>query len=116
MHNLRRGARRYEIPVHFDEVLEYWEGVRDRAGIIDARELLAEKLGYAGPVGFDAWLDVTHLRDLVAGEPAQMAETTERQELWSAEQTLFSRPLNLKELSERRIDAITKLKQVYEKN
>ena len=110
------GARRYEIPVHFDEVLEYWEGVRDRAGIIDARELLAEKLGYAGPIGFDAWLDVTHLRDLVAAGPERMAEMTERQELWLAEQALFSRPLNLKELSERRIEAITKLKQVYEKN
>ena len=42
------GARRYEILEHVEEVLEFWEGIRDRADRIDFRELLAEKLKAKG--------------------------------------------------------------------
>ena len=99
------GARRYEIPIHFEEVLEYWEGIRQRAGIINVRALLEEKLGYAGPVDFESWLDITHLRGLEGLE-----------QLWADEQALLQRDVDLLSLAERRIGSINKLKQAYEKD
>lgn len=97
------GARRYEIPLHFEEVLEYWEGILERAGSIDVRRLHEEKLGYAGPVEFEEWLDITHLRGLDGLEP-----------LWAAEQALLQRDVDLAALAGRRISSINKLKKEYE--
>ena len=34
------GARRYEIHEHVEEVLEFWEGIKERADKIDFKELL----------------------------------------------------------------------------
>ncbi len=99
------GARRYQLPVHFEEVLEYWEGIRDHASRIDARALLEEKLGYAGPVAFEDWLAITHLEGLPGLES-----------LWSDEQTLLQQDIDLKTLAQRRIASINKLKQQYEKD
>ena len=99
------GARRYEIPIHCDEVLEYWEGIRERADLIDVRALLEEKLGYAGPVDFETWLDLTHLRGLEGLE-----------KLWADEQALLQRDVDLRALAERRIASIITLKQAYEKD
>ena len=99
------GARRYEIPIHCDEVLEYWEGIRERADIIDVRAFLEEKLGYAGPVDFETWLDITHLRGLDG-----------LQQLWDDEQALLQRPVDLRKLAESRIESINNLKQAYEKD
>ena len=99
------GARRYQLPVHFEEVLEYWEGILERADRIDARALLEEKLGYAGPVEFEDWLDITHLRGLKNLEP-----------LWADEQALLQRDINLHDLAARRIASIKNLKLQYEKN
>ena len=99
------GARRYQLPVHFEEVLEYWEGIRDRADRIDVRALLEEKLGYAGPVEFEDWLYITHMEGLEDLGP-----------LWADEQELLQRKIDLKSLAERRIASINNLKQAYEKN
>ena len=99
------GARRYQLPVHFDEVLEYWEGIRERADRIDVRALLEEKLGYVGPVEFEDWLDFTHLRGI-----------KDLESLWADEQALLQRPVDLKELASRRIASINNLKQQYEKD
>ena len=97
------GARRYQIPVHFEEVLEYWEGIRDRAGRIDVQALVEEKLGYAGPLAFEDWLAVTHLEGLDGLKP-----------LWQAEQAMLQRKLDLREIALRRIASINNLKQQYE--
>ena len=99
------GARRYQLPVHFEEVLEYWEGIRDRAHLIDIRALLEEKLGYAGPIEFEDWLDVTHLRGL-----------EDLGSLWADEQTLLQRDIDLRAVAARRIASINNLKQQYEKD
>ena len=40
------GARRYEIPLHFHEVLEYWEDMLHVAPKVDTHAFIAEKLGY----------------------------------------------------------------------
>ena len=99
------GARRYQLPVHFAEVLEYWEGIRDRAALIDTRALLEEKLGYAGPIEFEDWLDITHLNGLENLGP-----------LWADEQELLQRDIDLYALALRRIDSINNLKKQYEKD
>ena len=99
------GARRYQLPVHFAEVLEYWEGIRERAERIDARALLEEKLGYAGPVAFDDWRAITHLEGLAGLDT-----------LWADEQALFERDIDLRAVAERRIASINHLKLQYEKN
>ncbi|MCF0254487.1 MAG: hypothetical protein HUK26_09160, partial [Duodenibacillus sp.] len=54
------GARRYEIHEHIEEVLEFWEGVRDRADVIDKQALLEEKLGHKLPISYEDWLKSCH--------------------------------------------------------
>ena len=101
------GARRYEIPVHFEEVLEYWEGIRSRAGSIDPKALVGEKLGYDEPLSFDDWKQVTCLDGL--------DEQTLRP-LWKKETALLEAApaLDLKAVAERRIASVTTKKQQYE--
>lgn len=58
------GARRYEIADHVDEVLEYWEGILERADQIDFKALTAEKLGYETPVSLEDWKLINHYEAL----------------------------------------------------
>ena len=50
------GARRYEIHEHVEEVLEFWEGIKERADKIDFKELLDEKIGYPTPISYEDWI------------------------------------------------------------
>jgi hypothetical protein len=101
------GARRYEIPVHFEEVFEYWHGILERADSIDVPALVGEKLGYDGPLDYAVWLLVTGLGTL----PQEGLR-----ELWEMEQDLCRRAssIDLKELAERRINEITFISKNYE--
>ena len=58
------GARRYEIPVHYAEVMEYWEGLLERADRIDFPAFVAEKIGYERPIGYDDWRRLNGYQDL----------------------------------------------------
>lgn len=58
------GARRYEIQDHIHEVLEYWEGILERADLIDLKALTDEKLGYETPIDFEAWKQYNHYEKL----------------------------------------------------
>ena len=66
------GARRYEIPAHYEEVMDYWESLLAVAPQVDFQAFVAEKIGYSRPIGYDAWralngyseLDVRELYDL----------------------------------------------------
>lgn len=58
------GARRYEITEHIDEVLEFWEGILERADIIDKDTLLAEKLGHALDISYEDWIIDNHYQDI----------------------------------------------------
>ena len=61
------GARRYEIPAHYDEVMEYWEGLLAIADRVDFEAFIAEKIGYGRPVSYEQWLEInryTQLGDL----------------------------------------------------
>ena len=99
------GARRYEIPLHFSEVMEYWEGIRERAERIDLKALLEEKLGYSGPIGYEGWLAATHLYP-----------SRDYRDLWKAEQDLVRRSevMDLRDIATRRIGAIQTIQKLYE--
>ena len=101
------GARRYEIPVHFREVFDYWEGILERAERINPFALACEKLGYGGPLGYEEWLAVTSF-----GAIPQKGLG----ELWEAEQALVRRSsgISIKELAERRINEISNVSKLYE--
>ncbi len=101
------GARRYEIPVHFEEVFAYWEGILERADSIDMEALTDEKLGYAGPLDYDTWLVETGFEGL---------DNSTLPQLWEAEQALRRRAatLSLREIAERRIKEIKTISKRYE--
>ena len=66
------GARRYEIPVHYKEVMDYWETLLAAAPDVDFPAFIAEKIGYSRPIDYEQWrrlcgyqlLDVRKLYDL----------------------------------------------------
>ncbi|MBQ7459453.1 MAG: phosphoribosyltransferase [Bacteroidales bacterium] len=97
------GARRYEIPLHLEEVLEYWNGILNRADIIDAKALVQEKLGYDGPLNYEEWLNVTALGGL-----------GDLHALWYLENNMLENLPDLKDLAVRRINSINQLKYRYE--
>ena len=101
------GARRYEIPVHFEEVLAYWEGLLERAGSIDMEALTEEKLGYQGQPDYETWLAETGLEGI---------DDPSLPKLWEDELALRRRAarISLKELAERRIKEIKTISQHYE--
>jgi len=102
------GARRYEVPIHFEEVLGYWEELRGRADKIDALALTQEKLGYAGPLPFEAWKEATHFQEL---------SSPGLEELWRAESHLLEDApgLDLKALAARRIASVKSIQSHYER-
>ena len=101
------GARRYEIPQHFHEALEYWEGIWARADRIDPVKLVGEKLGYDEPLDYERWLEVTRL----GGLPDEGLR-----QLWADETALLENAaaLSLETISTQRINAINTLLQQYE--
>ena len=96
------GARRYEIPLHIDEVSEYWEGILERADIIDPKALAGEKLGYPVPLPYDNWKAVTGIPD-------------GWEELWKKEQELLSGAarLDLAAIARRRLSSMDSLRKMY---
>ena len=64
------GARRYEIHEHVEEVLEFWEGIKERADKIDFKELLDEKIGYPTPISMRTGSRRTTMRRSVRQTPS----------------------------------------------
>ena len=101
------GARRYEIPVHFHEALEYWEGLWGRAAQIDPVALVEEKLGYRRGTTYEQWLEINHFQEL---------PETGLLDLWSQEKELLdlADALSLETIAEQRIHAINTILKQYE--
>ena len=101
------GARRYEIPVHFHEALEYWEGIWGRADQIDPVALVEEKLGYPRGTSYEEWLEINHFQDL---------PKTGLNDLWAQEKELLdlADALSLENIAQQRINAINTILQQYE--
>ena len=58
------GARHYEIPDHFKEVIKYWTEVLSVADKVNIMDLTMERLGYKAPLTYEQWLKVTHFTEL----------------------------------------------------
>ena len=101
------GARRYEIPVHFHEALEYWEGIWARADRIDPVAFVAEKLGYDHSLSYEEWLAVNHFTEL---------PETGLLDLWNEEMGLLENAaaLSLEAIAQQRIHAIETILKQYE--
>ncbi|MBR1576122.1 MAG: hypothetical protein IJ654_06720 [Bacteroidales bacterium] len=102
------GARRYEIPVHFEEVLEYWEGILARADRIDPAALVAEKLGHAGGLDYSQWLEATHLQEITFAD---------LEGLWRKEMRLIEEACSwdLGDIARRKIASVKSIQSLYEK-
>ncbi|MDO4493068.1 MAG: hypothetical protein Q4C53_04175 [Clostridia bacterium] len=100
------GARRYEISKHIEEVLEFWEAIRDRADAIDFGSLVAEKLGHPLDIGYDEWLADVHYERL---------DERENRWLYHQEKGFIAAlgGVTLKEIAEERIAAFTQTLKKY---
>lgn len=58
------GARRYEIPDHYREVVKYWQEVLEASDRVDIMDLTMERLGYRAPISYEDWLEVTRFAGL----------------------------------------------------
>mgnify|MGYP000214130240 CR=1 FL=1 len=94
------GARRYEIHEHVEEVLEFWEGIKERADKIDFKELLDEKIGYPTPISYEDWIEKNHYEKI---RPAD-TKWLYRQEQGYIESM---KNITLKELADQRITEFT---------
>ncbi len=96
------GARRYEIPLHLDEVTEYWENILERADIIDPVALVGEKLGYPAPLDLEGWRNVTRIPE-------------GWEDLWKKEQELLKNAasVDLKALAKKRLASIDAIRNLY---
>ena len=54
------GARRYEIPEHYHEAMEYWRDIRTAADHTQMKAFVDEKIGYTSPANFEDWLSINH--------------------------------------------------------
>mgnify|MGYP000370236434 CR=1 FL=1 len=94
------GARRYEIHEHIEEVLEFWEGIRERADQINFPKLLEEKLGYELPIDYEDWIAANHY-GLIRPEDARWLYRQEQGYVESMKN------VTVKELAEQRIAEFT---------
>lgn len=90
------GARRYEIPEHYKEVVEYWESLDKIADKVDFAAFTEEKIGYPLPVSYEEWLKLNHYEKL---------DDFGMRALYQQEQTYLENNAKrtLKEITERRL-------------
>ena len=100
------GARRYEIHEHIEEVLEFWNGILERADKIDKQALLEEKLGHALPISYEDWLKDCHYEKL---------DKKTTRWLYQQERGFVEgmRDVSLKEIARQRIDEFTTTLRKY---
>ena len=99
------GARRYEIPDHYKEVVAYWEEVLEASERVDIMDLTQERLGYKAPILYEDWLKVTHFTDL-----------GDQSVLYSDERVFLAkaRGLSLKDVATKRLEQIKQTLKGYE--
>ena len=99
------GARRYEIPDHYHEVIEYWDRVLEASSKVDIMDLTQERLGYKAPISYEDWLRVTHFTEL-----------GDQSVLYSDERMFLAKAkaLTLKEVATTRLEQIKQTLKGYE--
>ena len=100
------GARRYEIREHVEEVLEFWNGILERADRIDKQALLEEKLGHPLPISYEDWLRDCHYEKL----DEKLTRWLYRQERGFAESM---QDVSLKEIARQRISEFSETLKKY---
>lgn len=100
------GARRFEIKEHVDEVLEFWNGILDRADKIDMNELLEEKLGHEIPISYEDWVKSCHYTKL----DKEITQNIYMQECAFIETTNC---IPLKQIAQDRIQEFTSAMKLY---
>lgn len=90
------GARRYEIPEHYKEVMEYWESLDAIADKVDFAAFTDEKFGYKTPLSYEEWLEENHYNRIEEAVTKRLYE----QELAYLEQ---NSKRTLKEITTRRL-------------
>lgn len=100
------GARRYEISEHIAEVLEFWEGILERADIINMNDLLEEKLGHALNLSYEEWLDSCHYR---------LLDERETRWLYNQERGFIEglKNVSLRSIAQQRIEEFTSTLRKY---
>lgn len=88
------GARRYEIPEHYDEVMEYWNSIAGVAEETDFKTFLQEKIGHPLDINFEDWLSLNHYRRL---------DEEEMTSLFIMEREFLRQERSLKDIAARRI-------------
>ena len=99
------GARRYEIPDHYKEVVAYWEEVLEASSKVDIMDLTYERIGYGSPITYEDWLKVTHFSEL-----------GDQSVLYSDERVFLARAraLTLEEVAKTRLAQIKQTLKGYE--
>jgi hypothetical protein len=99
------GARRYEIPDHYKEVVAYWEEVLEAADRVDIMDLTQERLGYQAPISYEDWLNVT-----------KFTELGDQSVLYSDERVFLAKAkaLTLREVATKRLEQIKQTLKGYE--
>ena len=99
------GARRYEIPDHYKEVVAYWEEVLEASDKVDIMDLTQERLGYNAPISYEDWLKVTHFTEL-----------GDQSVLYSDERVFLAkaRGLSLRDVAQTRLEQIKQTLKGYE--
>ncbi len=105
------GARRYEIPEHCDEVLEYWRDIRAVADGVNMKAFVDEKIGYPSPSSYEEWLAINHYA------VDETADDETLKTIYSNEETfrLKNHKRNLKHIAEVRLQEITQAFEKYKK-
>lgn len=105
------GARRYEIPEHYDEVVEYWRDIRAVADNVNMKAFTDEKIGYPSPQSYEQWLEINHYEE----------DTTTEEEilkaLYRAEETFRQKNYkrNLRHIAEVRLQQVDSALSKYKK-
>lgn len=99
------GARRYEIPEHYDEVMEYWRDLRTAADHTSMKAFVDEKIGYPSPQGYEQWLEINHYnKETQPGEGIDLRQLYEKEEAFR--QRSYKR--NLRHIAEVRLAEVEK--------
>ena len=103
------GARRYEIPEHYHEAMEYWRDIRTAADHTSMKTFVDEKIGYPSPNNFEQWLEINHYGgNTIIPTPALPEDGKDLHSLYLLEESFRQRSYkrNLKHIAEVRLQEI----------
>ncbi len=96
------GARRYEVPEHYDEVMEYWRDLNHVADSVNMKAFTDEKIGYPSPASYEEWLAINHYEEGVTDEADNLQMLYHQEEVFRTK----SYKRNLKHITEVRLREI----------